>query len=159
MEGLVEECDGTGPEAPLTHLLVAVSSHDDGRHADVRGRKMPEEVEAGHSGHPQVEHEATGVLALGGCQELFRRGERLDSEAYRPQEIPERATQRFVIVHDVNRRRLALGHAFSLSLSERRSRVHLLARLGGRAASVYPTLVGSSSTLLSGGSRRCRSVG
>src|SRR5437899_7148296 len=115
-EGLVEECDGAGPEAPLANLLVPMSSENDGRNADVRGREMPEEVEAAHSGHPQIEHQAPGGLALGGGQELFRRGERLDSEAYRPQEIPQRATERSVIVHDGDHRRFLRGHALSLSL-------------------------------------------
>src|SRR5437660_7334950 len=89
VEGLVEERDGAGPEAPLADLLVPVSSQDHRRSADVRGREMPEELEAAHSGHPQIEHQATGGLALRGSQELFGRGKRLDSEANRPQEIPE----------------------------------------------------------------------
>src|SRR2546429_5750539 len=46
--------------------------------------RSPQEVEAAHAGHPQIEHQATGVLPLGGSQELFRGGERLHSEAHRP---------------------------------------------------------------------------
>src|SRR2546422_10300776 len=52
-------------------------------------RQVPQEVEAAHPGHPQIEHQATCVLSPGGPQELLRRGERLDAEAHRPQEIPE----------------------------------------------------------------------
>jgi len=55
----------------------------------VRERQMPEEVETAHPGHPQIEHQATGVLSMGGSQELFRGVEHLDSVAHRPQEIPE----------------------------------------------------------------------
>ena len=112
-EGLVDEGDGAGLEAPLPILLVPMSSENDGRNANVRGREMPEEVEAAHSGHPQIEHEATGSPALGGGQELFPRAERLDSEAHRPQEILERATQRSVIVHDGDHWRIVRAHALS----------------------------------------------
>jgi len=89
VEGLLEEGDGAGPEAPLAHRLVAVSSQDDGRNPNVRGREMPQEIEAAHSGHLQIEHEAPGALTPGGSQEVFRRGERLDSKAHRAQEISE----------------------------------------------------------------------
>src|SRR5437016_6687661 len=122
-EGLVDEGDGAGLEARSPIALVPMSSQNDGRNADVRGREMPKEVEAAHSGHPQIEDEATGGLALGGGQELFRRGERLDSEAHRPQEILERATQRSVIVYDADHWRIVRAHALSLFL-DRRNRIH-----------------------------------
>src|SRR2546425_3628559 len=126
-----------------------MSSENDGRNANVRGREMPEEVEAAHSGHPQIEHEATGGLALGGGQELFRRGERLDSEAHRPQEIPQRATERSVIVHDGDHRRFLRGHALSLSLDVGIEFIDYQARLSGGKRlpyvgrdELYPTLGG-----------------
>src|SRR5439155_23520958 len=99
-EGLVEECDGAGPEAPLANLLVPMSSENDGRNADVRGREMPEEVEAAHSGHPQIEHQAPGGLALGGGQELFRRGVHLVLDAYRQQTYLMLTTLLLYIVTD-----------------------------------------------------------
>src|SRR5438132_11661704 len=89
VEGLVEERDRAGLQGSPARLLVAVSSQDDSRNAGVRDRQVPQEVEAAHPGHPQIEHQATGVLSPGGPQELLRRGERLDAEAHRPQEIPE----------------------------------------------------------------------
>jgi hypothetical protein len=61
---------------------------------------MPEQVEAAHPGHPQIQHQATGVISLSGPQELIRRGERLDAESHRPKKITEGPTQRFVIIHD-----------------------------------------------------------
>src|SRR2546430_11322169 len=93
VEGLVEEGDGAGAEAPLAYVLVAVSRQDDGRNAGVPGCEMPEEVEAAHSRHPHIEHQTTGALAPGRSQEVFRRGERLDPEARRSQEISDGATQ------------------------------------------------------------------
>src|SRR6267143_1481556 len=125
MEGLVEEGDGASPEAPLAYVLVAVSRQDDGRNADVPGCEMPEEVEAAHSGHPHIEHQTTGALTPGRSQKVFRRGERLDPEAHRSQEISDGATQRFVIVHDGDHPRVTRVDALSLSL-ERRSQVHRL---------------------------------
>src|SRR6267143_2106723 len=125
MEGLVEEGDGTSPEAPLAYLVVAVSRQDDGRNSDVPGCEMPEEVEAAHTGHPYIEHQTTGALTPGRPQEVFRRGERLDAEAHRSQEISDGPTQRFVIVHDGDHPRVTRAHALALSL-ERRSRIHRL---------------------------------
>src|SRR5438477_5300825 len=93
VEGLVEEGDAAGAEAPLAYVLVAVSRQDDGRNASVPGCEMSEEVEAAHSRHPHIEHQTTGALAPGRSQEVFRRGERLDPEARRSQEISDGATQ------------------------------------------------------------------
>src|SRR5438445_7818704 len=93
VEGLVEERDRAGLQGSPARLLVAVRSQDDNTNGGVSDRQVPQEVEAAHPGHPQIEHQATGVLSLGGSQELLRGGERLHSEAHRPQEIPERPTQ------------------------------------------------------------------
>src|SRR5712664_1508638 len=94
VEGFLKERDRAGLERPLARLLVAASLQNDHGDARARGREMPEEVEAAHAGHPQIEHQATGVLWLSGSQELLRRGERVDSEADRQQQIPEGPTQR-----------------------------------------------------------------
>src|SRR5207245_10445059 len=99
-----------------------MSSQDDNGNVGVRDRQMPEEVEAAHPGQAQIEHQATGVLSLRGPQELFRRGERLDSEAHGPQQIPEGPPQRFIIVYKGDCRPVALDHTASLSTSERLSR-------------------------------------
>src|SRR5437870_13413790 len=116
-----------------------MASQDDNGNMGVRDRQMPEEVEAAHSGQAQIEHQATGVPSLSGSQELFRRGERLDSEAHGPQEIPEGPAQRFVIVYDGDRRPVALVHTSSLSLSERLIRIHLLpCQMFERDASTRP---------------------
>jgi len=97
---LVEERNRTGLERTTPRLLVAVSRQDHDRNARFCGRQMPEQVEAAHPVHPQIEHEAAGAISLGGPQELVRRGECLDAESHRPKEITEGSTQRFVIIHD-----------------------------------------------------------
>src|SRR2546425_1510539 len=73
---------------------------------------MPKEVEAVHLGHSQIEHQTVGGFALNGSQKIFRGCERLDSEADRRQQISERPTQSRVDVHDRDRLRLVLTHAF-----------------------------------------------
>jgi len=97
---LVEERDRTGRERTTPCLLVAVRRQDDDRNAGVFGRETPEQVQAAHPGHPKIQHQATGVISLSGPQELVRRGERLDAESRRPQEITDGPTKRFVIIHD-----------------------------------------------------------
>src|SRR3989441_532186 len=76
VEGLVEDRDRAGLQGSPARLLVAVRSQDDNTNGGVSDRQVPLEVEAAHPGHLQIEHQATGVLSLGGSQELFRRGER-----------------------------------------------------------------------------------
>jgi len=97
---LVEERDRTGLERTTPRLLVAVSRQDDDRNARFSGRQMPQQVEAAHPVHSQIQHQATGIGSLSGPQELVRRGECLDGESHRPKEITEGPTQRFVIIHD-----------------------------------------------------------
>src|SRR5437870_4919465 len=88
---------------------------------------MLEKVEAAHAGQTQIEHQTAGVRTLWRFEELFRRGERLDLEADRHQEVPHGSTQGRVIVDDGDHPRISLAHTF---------------RLGRPARRVYPTLVG-----------------
>src|SRR6267143_5289295 len=87
LERLCEERDRAGLQGLPTRLFVAVSSKNDHRGSGARDREMPEEVEAVHPGHSQIEHQTVGGLALNGSQKIFRGCERLDSEAARRQQI------------------------------------------------------------------------
>jgi hypothetical protein len=82
-ERLSEECYGAGLEGSPARLFVAVRGQNDNRDPGARGGQMPEEVEAIHPGHPQIEHKTAGVRSMSRLQELFRGGERLDPEADR----------------------------------------------------------------------------
>ena len=92
-ERLSEERDSAGLEGLPTRLFVAVRGQNDNRDPGACGGQVPEEVEAIHPGHPQIEHKATGVRSMSGLQELFRGDERLDPEADRRQKIPNGPTQ------------------------------------------------------------------
>lgn len=59
----------------------------------VCGGQMCEQVEATHPGHPEIEDEAAGVLAMHGLQDGLGGHERLDREADRCQEIPDGSTE------------------------------------------------------------------
>src|SRR3989442_16041972 len=89
LERLSEERDRAGLQSSLARLVVAVSGENDHRDSRARDREMPEEVEAVHPGHSQIEHQTGSGLALNGSQEIFRGCERLDSEADRRQQISE----------------------------------------------------------------------
>src|SRR5213594_3101320 len=82
LEGLREERHRAGLEGSLARLVVAVSRQNDDRDARARGAQMPQEVETVHSGHPQIEHHAAGVLSMDSFQKGFRGLKRLDSEAH-----------------------------------------------------------------------------
>ena len=92
-ERLSEERDRARREGLPTRLFVAVRGQNDNRDPGARGGQMSEEVDAIHSGHPQIEHKTANVRSMGGLQELFRGGERLDPEADRRQKIPDGPTQ------------------------------------------------------------------
>jgi hypothetical protein len=92
-ERLSEERDRAGLQGSLARFVVTESRQNDRRNSGARGRQVPEQIEATHPVHPQVEHQSAGVLLLAGAQELFRRCERFYSEADRCQEIPEGPTQ------------------------------------------------------------------
>jgi hypothetical protein len=81
-------------------LVVAVSCQNDGRNERARRRQMPQQVQATHPRHPQVEHEAAGSLPMGGLQERFRGDERLGGETHRAQEIAERSAEGGVVIND-----------------------------------------------------------
>src|SRR5438132_11839487 len=87
---------------------------------------MLEKFKAAHAGQTQIEHQTAGVRALWRFEELFRRGERLDLETNRHQEIPHGSTQGSIVVDDGDHPRLLLAHTI---------------RLGRPARRVYPTLV------------------
>src|SRR5216684_4602186 len=74
-------------------LVVAVSGENDHRDSRADGGQVAQKVEAAHPRHPQIEYHAAGVDALGGLQEGFCRLERLDAEADRGQQIPDRPAQ------------------------------------------------------------------
>ena len=110
-ERLVEKGNGTSLSGPLPRIVVAVRSQDHRRNTHTRLLEMCQQIEAAHSGHPQVEHEATGACALGGLQERFRRFEHRDAEADRQQQIPDGASNRFVVVHNRDYTFAVLSHA------------------------------------------------
>src|SRR6267378_6469469 len=93
LERLCEERDRAGLQGSPTRLFVAVSSENDHRDPRACDCEMPEEVEAVHPGHSQIEHQTGGGLALSGPQKIFRGLERLDCEADRRQQISEGPTQ------------------------------------------------------------------
>src|SRR5258705_2930065 len=115
-EGLVEKRDRAGLQRSPPRRRVAVSRQDDNRYVGILDRQLPEEIEAAHPAHPQIEQHATSAPALGRSQERFRGRERLDAEAHRPQQISERPTERFVIVYDADHRPVLLVHASSPAL-------------------------------------------
>src|SRR6266852_8542295 len=102
VERLAEEGDGAGLHGSLACLVVAVSSQNDRGNSGAHARQVCEEVETIHAGHPEIEHQATGLFLMVGLQEGFGRRERLYAEADRSQEIPQGPTYRFVVVHDGN---------------------------------------------------------
>jgi hypothetical protein len=112
VERLAEERDGAGSQGSLACLVVAVSSQNDRRNSGTRARQVSEEVETIHSGHPEVEHQTTGLFLMDGLQEVFGGCERLYAEAGRSQEVPQGPTQRFVVVHDGNYRCVVFAHEF-----------------------------------------------
>src|SRR5439155_24581595 len=67
-----------------------------------------------HSWHPQIEHAAARLVLTTGFQEHFRRFERLDTQARRPQEIPEGSAQRRVVVDDAHHPPALLTHPIHL---------------------------------------------
>src|SRR3981081_248082 len=93
VERLAEERDGAGFQGTLGCVVCAVRSQNDGGNSGGRARQVSEEVETIHSGHPEVEHQTTGLFLMDGLQEGFGRCERLDAEADRCQEIPQGAPQ------------------------------------------------------------------
>src|SRR5438309_8875428 len=88
-EGLSRECDGASLEGSPARLFVAVSGQNDSRDPGAHGAQMPEEVEAIHPGHPQIEHKTPGVPPRSRLEEPLRGGGGLDPEADRRQEIPD----------------------------------------------------------------------
>src|SRR6266851_7702864 len=54
-ERLSEERDRAGLQGPLARFVVAVSSQNDRRNSGARGRQVPEQIEAIHPAHPQIE--------------------------------------------------------------------------------------------------------
>src|SRR6516164_112622 len=98
-EGLLEEGESASLET-LTAGLVVVSRQNDGWHARADCGQMPQEVQASHPRHPQVDHETAGLLPMIRLQERLRGDERLHMEAHRSQEIAERSTEGRVVIDD-----------------------------------------------------------
>jgi len=119
VERLAEERDCAGLQGSLACLVVAVSSQNDRRNSGAPARQVSEEVETGHSGHPEIEHQTAGLFLMDGLQEGFGRCERLYAEADRSQEIPQGPTQRFVVVHDGNYLCVVFAHEFQSASSVR----------------------------------------
>ena len=63
-------------------------------------RQLPLQVRSRHAGHTDVEDQATGLADAIGGEKLFRRGERLDAEAERPDQVGQRLAYGFVIIDD-----------------------------------------------------------
>jgi hypothetical protein len=81
VERLAEERAGAGLQRSLACLVVAVSSQNHRGDPGARSRKVSEEVETIHSGHPEIEHQTGGLFWMDRLQEGFGRSERLDAEA------------------------------------------------------------------------------
>src|SRR6266436_7520167 len=100
VERFGEERNGAGLQRSLPCHVVAVSSQNDRGNSGAHARQASEESEAIHSGHPEIEHQTTGLLQVEGLQKGFRGRERLYTEANRSQESLEGPTQRFLDVDD-----------------------------------------------------------
>src|SRR2546427_6405281 len=65
-ERLSEERNRAGLEGSPARLFVVVRGQNDNRDPGARSGQMPQEVEAIHPGHPQIEHKASGVRSMSG---------------------------------------------------------------------------------------------
>src|SRR4029077_969272 len=110
VERLAEKFDRAGLPGGPTGLVVVVSGQDDHRNRGAGSGQAGQQVEAAHSGHAQIEDEAAGARPLLGLQEGLRRVERLDAEAHRGQEVPDRSPQRLVVIHDGDHLPVFLAH-------------------------------------------------
>src|SRR5262245_36212993 len=99
-ERLLEEGKSASLETLTAGLVVAVSRQYDGRHERPGRCQMPQQVQASHPRHSQIEHEAAGSLPGRGLQERFRGDERLDVEAHRSQKIAERSPEGCIVIND-----------------------------------------------------------
>src|SRR5882724_5829336 len=68
LERLVQKRYGPSLSGPLARVVVVVRRQDHSRNTLARFPEMRQQIETVHSGHPQVDHEATGTCALGGLQ-------------------------------------------------------------------------------------------
>jgi len=100
IERLAEKGDGASLQGAPACLVVAVGGEDDCGNSSIHGRQAPEEAEAIHAGHTEIEHQTAGLRSMDGRQKGFSGRERLNPESDRPQEISEGSTQRFIVVYD-----------------------------------------------------------
>src|SRR5689334_4345065 len=114
VERLAEKFDCAGLRGAPAVLVVVVSGQDDHRNRGAGSGQAGQQVEAAHSGHAQIEDQAAGARALLRLQEGLRRVERLDAEAHRGQEVPDRSPQRLVVVHDGDHLPVVLAHSPSI---------------------------------------------
>jgi hypothetical protein len=98
-ERLPEEVDRSRFHGAILHLLAAVGAdEDDGNHRIGRGEPALQ-IEAADTGQFHVENEAArGPIAT--LEELFSRSKRVDAQARRSNQTPQRPPDRLVVVDD-----------------------------------------------------------
>ena len=102
VDSLSQEGRRAGVDDPLPRLGRVVAGDDHDRDGSPRPRKAGEDVEPVDAWHVQVEHEAAWPPGPRRREERFPSGERLNLEAGRAEQPPQRATDRLVIIHDRN---------------------------------------------------------
>ena len=86
-EWLEQALHGTLFEHAWTDSRISESGDEDDRNLLPAKRQFSLEIESGHARHSNVEEQTLGLADAIGCEELFRRRERLGRKAELPQQV------------------------------------------------------------------------
>lgn len=101
-ERLGQKIERAGLHGLDTHGNVAVTGHEDDRHAIAQGDQLRLQIEAAGSGQPDIQNQAARAIRQGGGEQVVRRSEGQRIESDRPEQVLQAVADALVILDDDN---------------------------------------------------------